>query len=239
MKQKEGYYLIPTNVALKLYNSGIELQYIASFATDMLYFISDTELKTVKDFEGKKFYSGGQGSSPDVVARYLFTHFKTTPDFNYSSSPEIARFMIGGKYHYAILPQPLAQFVMDKTERELYSLNVSDLWREIFPESIGIPQLSFVYVGKEQNKVITRELMEMVEKYTGIMLEDSSATAESIKEFLGYKFPATTVEKSLKPIHILTGKSAKTELNLYIEVLMSVTPEAIGGKVPSEEFFTN
>ncbi|MBN2828717.1 MAG: hypothetical protein JXR56_00180, partial [Candidatus Cloacimonetes bacterium] len=68
LKQTPGYYLIPSNVAAKLFNSGLGPRLIASFATDMLYFITDdVDIKTLADFDGKEFLVGGQGSTPDII----------------------------------------------------------------------------------------------------------------------------------------------------------------------------
>jgi NitT/TauT family transport system substrate-binding protein len=240
LKQKEGYYLIPTNVAAKLFNSGLKLQFIASFATEMLYLLTDdVTIKSISDFEGKEFIVGGQGSSPDIIIRYLFAENKVTSDINYRTSPEIARFFIAGKYHNCILPQPLAEMVLESTKRKVSVFDVTGLWKKHFPESIGIPQLSLIYVGPVVHTGTSLKLIEDFNEYAVEMNTQKSESALQIKEKLGYKFSAEIVEQSIKPIHTLYGADAKQELLRYFQAIMDVSPDAIGGKIPDETFFTD
>ncbi len=237
MKQKAGLYLLPSNVAAKLYNNGIQLDLVATFSTDMLIILSDNpEIHELKDLNGQSFYAGGQGSSPDIVSRYLFGQNAIEVDMQYGNSPEIAKFFVSGKYNNVVLPQPLASFVLNKAERPINQINLTKEWIRLNPESKGIPQLALVSIKVESDELV-ESLIESFEKYQQEMNTEKKSSAVKIKKLLGYKFNDNVIEESIAPINVYTDKTAMRELKQYFKAIMKVAPKSIGSKLPDEEFF--
>ncbi len=237
IKQKSGLYLLPANVALKLYNSGVNINVIAGFSTDMLKILSNDEgVVSIKDLDKREFIAGGQGSSPDIISKHLFNSYEIAPNYQYGSSPEIARFFVAGKYKNVILPQPLAEFAVYKSKTEIKQFNVTDEWKRIHTDSDGIPQLVLVSINTD-GLVNTDEVLESFSKFETLMIEDKKSSANDIKELLGYKFPEEVIMRSIAPINVLKGDKAKKELNDYYKAIMALEPKSIGSKLPDEEFY--
>lgn len=245
LKREEGLYVVPSNVASKLYNKKVDIVLLGVISTGLLHVIScDEEVKSLKDLSSKEVYIGDKGSSPDIVSRYIFDKKGVKPDIVYSSSFEIARFMIAGKIKNCVLPEPLASIIVHQMETKgKFVRRIADMkneWNSI-NNTNGIPQTAIIVTKglyntkrKEVNQITQnyKKSVEWVNKYP----KEAAVIGKKIMES---DVPEVVIEKSIPNMNLvfISGKEAAEGLTTYFNMLNSYDGSTIGGKIPDGEFF--
>ncbi len=115
---------LPTNVAVKLYNKGLDYKLAAIIGYGVLYILKqDVDLAAWEDFKNKKISIISKGSTPDVILRFLMekNNLKNGIDveLDYSlEQVELSQLMIAGKINIGIyFPNHLLQWYLRKMKR--------------------------------------------------------------------------------------------------------------------------
>lgn len=241
IKKDDALYVIPTNMAAKLYNKKRKIELIGVTSTGLLSIVSkDITAKTISKLHKKSVYIGAPGSSPDIIARYIFKKLKITPRILYSSSSEIAKLFQTGKVKHAVLPEPLSSFVIHNNAK-LKRISFKNIWKKLHPSSNGIPQVSLVgsssFIAKNRKKL--KNLLKAFEKSVEWVNKNRDKAADYALKKLNYKQSSDTLSAAIKHMNLLFTPSAKAkkEVLFYLKQLYSVEPESIGGKLPGNAFF--
>ena len=234
--------IIPVNSMAVLYNKGVNIQLGAVSTWGILYLVSsDPQINGWQDLKGKTIAVGAMGYSPDLVFRGLLAKkgLNTGGDVNiiYGTSPEIAQMLIAKKISLAVLPEPLLTSVLSKNKETKIIMNLEQEWVQAFPEARGLPQAGLA--------VSKRFIQENPSAWAGFYNNYNESlnayfnNPETIgaKEEKSLNLPAAVIKKSLERsnLKLQSARDAKDSVNRYLVQILSLDPDAVGGKVPDME----
>jgi NitT/TauT family transport system substrate-binding protein len=242
LRDSGNLYIIPSNMAAKLYNKGIDIRLMGVTTLGLLYLISaDSNILKMDDIDGKQVSIGEPGSSPDVVARRVFSVKKIKPSITYGSTPEIAGFLIAGRIKTAVLPEPYATLVLDSLPSARRIGDFRRMW-ETLKQGDGIPQAALVgkagFIQKNREE-IDNFIFNYKESVSWTHNLPQRSSALGVKK-LGLKISAPALARSFPYMNLtfISGKASKNTLSDYFTALMGTDPQSVGEKVPDENFFT-
>ncbi|MGM0507642.1 MAG: DUF3834 domain-containing protein [Fusobacteriota bacterium] len=245
IKDEEFLYILPTNVASKLYNKGKKLKLLGITSFGIVHLLSNDEsVESIFDINEKSIYIGAQGSSPDVISRYILDKNNIKPNIKYRTSQEIAKLLITGKIENAILPEPLASLANFKGKDTKRVSDLTQEWIKINSKSRGIPQVALV--GNQNfinnNNDIIKRLESQYKKavdYIKINNNKDLEVAKKGKKDLDLNIPDSVMQNSIKKMNLvyIKGNQSKKEILNYLEELKDMEPNSIGGNLPNEDFF--
>lgn len=240
----------PLTNAIMLYNKGFDIQLVNVSVWGMLYLVSpDESVKDFTDLVGQEIGIAGQGGIHDLVFRHLLIQNGLDPNqdltITYLDLPEASSKLATGELKYAVLNEPnssMATMNAKKGGVDLFRvLDLQEEWSKVAGTTHNkIPQAGFILVG---DNGVTPEIVndfnaEIVtaSKWINDNPEVAGETVEKYFEWM--KAPA--VQQSLKFAR-LDPKPAiecKEEIEAFFTELMKTAPaEAIGGKLPDEQFY--
>jgi NitT/TauT family transport system substrate-binding protein len=236
---------LPTNVAAKLYNKGLNYKLAAIIGENVLYVLSQgNEISNWQDLKNKKINVISKGSTPDVVFRYLLEKNNIDPasdvTLDYTVEQiELSQLMISGKAEIAILPEPFVTMVLAKNKKVKLTFDFGKEW-SILKNGQALP-MSCLIVNAELAKSNPEVITAFLEKYkesinwTNNNIGDASKLAEKFK--LG--MDAATAQEAIPRCNIkyTDSSQAKNLVNDYIKTLLDFSPEDVGGKIPDEKFY--
>jgi NitT/TauT family transport system substrate-binding protein len=243
---------LPANLAVNLYNKGIDIQLAAVTGEGMLYFLSRdkeldfTQLSIEQIIVKEKFlHVPAPGSTPDLVTRYILNGWgmerseqDTVLDFSIASPAQLAQMLIAGKVDYAVLPEPFASMAEIKSPDVYRTGNLQKPWLEMtgnssYPMTALVVQNAFA----EKNTNALERILQAVEASITTVLEDPSGAAALIAQF-GI-LSAELAEPAIPRCNLLyqTGAEAKESFEAYLQIIAGLNPDSIGGRLPDEDFY--
>lgn len=241
VKREDALFVIPANVAAKLYLKTPDLRLVGITSIGMLAILTTNQsYQDWKDVDAKEVYIGAPGSSPDTVSRVLFRTFQVKPNIVYGDSPQIAQFMIAGKIENAVLPEPLVSLVLAKNSSVRVLKYYREEWEKVFSTRSGVPQTAIVaFAGfLEKNK---SDIVAFFQQYQREVQWVNQHPAEASKlgvVGLGLTVPEAVIERAIPKMGLtyLPARLARQDILLYLRELMKVDQESVG-QIPDEKFF--
>ena len=239
VKNKDYIYIIPVNLGAKLYEKNQNLQLIGVLSEGLLSIISSEDYTSVEELDGKDIYIGAQGSSPDVISRYIFKMKNIEPVINYRSSQEIAKLMMRSKAKLAVLPEPLATLALDKNKNLKRSFMLRTLWKEI-NGSNGIPQVgifaSQTFIDKHSDDI--EKLIKNCEESVAWIYSNPKEASKLAIDIFKVDMSEENMADSLKNMNLVfvRGKKSKNSVERYLNSLKA-TDSNIIKELPDEKFY--
>lgn len=256
LKGEVDMAVLPPNVAAKVFTKNNQALLVTAVVGEgNLSLVSkDSSVKSLQDLKGKTVVVAGQGATPDYMFRYLLEKNgiavssvaekgtntdAVTLDFSIPTA-EIPAALIAGKIQYALVPEPFSTVVCSKDpsisrvidiQKEYASIDGND---SNFPLTVLVVRKSFAVQYPEVVREITAafedsitwteanpiEAGKLVEKYT---LGLQGAIAAKVIPVGAFVFtPASEAKESLESLY---------------NVFMTFSPEAIGGSLPTSDFY--
>ncbi len=254
IKGDVDFVAVPTNTAAILHNKGVDLKLIDVSIWGILGMISrDKDLKTLKDYKGKKIVIPFRADMPDIVFNQLLKRQGLDPkkdfDLVYVASPiDAMRMLIMRRADHALLAEPAISIALRKTKSfpisivapDLYrSTDLQEEWATVFKTNARIPEAGMAVVGKMKDnpKIIERFLAEYrkslawYKKYP----EDAGKLIVQTLPMLEEKGLADSITHV--NIDSVNAAKAKKELEFFFNILKDDDPKSIGGKLPSDDFY--
>jgi len=236
---------LPTNVAAKLYNKGLDYKLAAITGYGVLYILAtDTQVKSWEDLKGKKINVISKGSTPDVALRFLMEKngLETGADIELDytiAQVELSQMMIAGKADLAILPEPFVTMVLDKNPDTFIAFDIEQEWKKVQDGSPMPMSCVVVKSGLADNN------MEAVETFLNLYEESidwvnsNVAAASELVEKNEIGMDAKTAQQAIPRCNIkFTDISqAKEIVQDYLQTILDFSPEDVGGKIPDENFY--
>ncbi|MEI6856154.1 ABC transporter substrate-binding protein [Psychrilyobacter sp.] len=163
IKDQDGVYIIPTNLGENLKKKGLELKLLGVTSQGLISIISQKNIEDIRDLDGENILIGSQGSSPDVISKFLFRKNNITPKITYRSTPEVAKLMILQRGDNAVLPEPMATMVLEKNSKLIRTIVYIDEWEKVTSLS-GIPQVG-LYTTQKYSKTHSKEIEKFITEY--------------------------------------------------------------------------
>jgi NitT/TauT family transport system substrate-binding protein len=253
IKGDVDFVAVPTNTAAILNNKGVDIQLLNVSTWGILGMISrDNNLKTLKDFKGKKIAVPFRADMPDIVFKQLLKKQGLDPkkDFElvYVSSPiDAMQMLIMRRIDHSLLAEPAISVALRKTKSfpvkliapDLYrSVNLQDEWAKVFNTDNSIPQAGMAVLGRMTNKKIIARFMEEYDKslvwYMSHPKEAGVLVADKI-DLLSEEGVADSIAHiNMKSI---SAVDAKEKMKFFFNVLKEEDPKSIGGKLPQDSFY--
>ncbi|RRD95116.1 ABC transporter substrate-binding protein [Clostridiales bacterium COT073_COT-073] len=239
------FAVVPSNLAIKLYNKGAEYRYVGSTVWGVLYLAAGSdEIKTWQDLKGKKIVLIGRGLTPDLTLRYLLQQNGLTPETDValeyvSGATELAPMFLAGKADIALLPEPMLSQVMTKKPETKVVFDIQAEWKNI-TNGESYPQTA-VLVKKE----VIDQYPVLVETFLARLLESvefaniDPQTAGTYMEEIDANMKAAVIAKAIANCNLeyKDAEQSRQALETYFERLKEFGAENIGGKMPDENFY--
>jgi len=237
--------VVPTNLAAKLYNKGVNYQLASSNVWGTMYVVSTEEINSFEDLKGKEMTSFGMGLTPDVLFNYLLEknlgEDKDQVTINYvNAGSEVAPLIISGKTSIAVLPEPLVTVVKMKNENVKVVLDFQKEYEKVSDAGNLYPQASLL-VNKtfaEENKAFVSAFLAEYETST-TWINENPMEAGAYYEALEFGLKQPIVAKGLPGMNLkyVASEDAKAGVEEYLNMLLEYSPESIGGQLPDENFY--
>ncbi len=245
---------VPTNVGAILHNKGVDITLINVSVWGILGMITrDENLKTIKDFKGKKIAMPFRADMPDIVFEQIVKaqgmDIKKDFEIKYFGSPiDAMQMLILRRIDHALLAEPAISMALRKTKSfpisiiapELHrSANLQKEWGETFGVEAKIPQAGMAFLGKvEGNENLIKRFNEEYEKSLKWYKANPKEAALLVIETLDM-LDKYGVEDSISHVQLefVSAKDAKEDLEFFFEILKKSNPKVIGGKLPDSGFY--
>ncbi len=239
--------LVPANVASILYQKtegGISVIDINTLG--VLYMVSgDTSIKSITDLSGKTIYLTGKGTTPDYVLRYLLAKngmSENDCELEYKSeATEVAALLAENPNAIGLLPQPFVTAACMQNDVLAIVLDMNEEWNKVQSEN-GSSMVTGVTVVRnaflEENEKAVKLFLEEHAKSAKAINEDAATGAVyAVEQQIVAKEPIA--QKAILNCNItcITGQEMRQALEGYLTVLYEQSPEAVGGKLPGEDFY--
>jgi NitT/TauT family transport system substrate-binding protein len=240
---------LPANNAAILFNNkSIDIKVAIVNTLNVLYLLQKDGTPTItslSDLSGKTVYLPGQGSTPEFVLRYLLSKnniSNVTLEFETDATLIVTGLKVSdSKYNYALLPQPAATVALSGAGGAKQVLNLSDEWLKVNPNSdivMGVLVVRTAYLAK--NKKTFTDFLASYKQSVEFMTETANIdVAASYVVDMGV-VPAAPIAKLALPKCGIVYKG-KTEMKNLLEdfynVLLAQNADAIGGKLPTKDFY--
>jgi NitT/TauT family transport system substrate-binding protein len=236
---------LPTNVAVKLYNKGLDYKLAAITGYGVLYILKqDVELAAWEDLKNKKINVISKGSTPDVILRYLMEKNNLKPgtdvELDYSlEQVELSQLMIAGKTNIAILPEPFVTMVLMKNDNVSIAFNIEEEWKKVVNNQ-PLPMSCLVVSSKlSENNHDTVDVFLNQYRQSIDWANNNPDEASLLIEKFKIGMDARTAREAIPRCNIkfTDSDAAKESVQNYIKILLEFSPEDVGGKIPDENFY--
>lgn len=240
---------VPANLASVLYNktSGA-VRVIAVNTLGVLYIceLGDT-VSTVADLRGKTIFSAGKGATPEYALEYVLRANGLDPDTDVtiewkSEHAECVAALAQDATAIAMLPQPFVTTAQAKNDQIRVALDLNQEWAAAC-EAEGRDGKLITGVAVVRSEFADAH-PEAVDAFLGHYRESvefvNANTDEAAALVGGYEIvPETVAMKALPACNItfVDGADMKEQLGGYLEVLADQNADAVGGKLPGDDFY--
>lgn len=240
---------VPANLASVLYNktSGA-VRVIAVNTLGVLYIceFGDT-VNTVADLRGKTIFSAGKGATPEYALEYVLRANGLDPTTDVtiewkSEHAECVAALAQDATAIAMLPQPFVTTAQAKNDQIRVALDLNQEWAAAC-EAEGRDGKLITGVAVVRSEFADAH-PEAVDAFLGHYRESvefvNANTDEAAALVGGYEIVPEAVAKKALPacnITFVDGADMKEQLGGYLEVLADQNADAVGGKLPGDDFY--
>ena len=212
----------------------------------VLYLVEKGEsLTDLSDLKGKKILASGQGSTPEYILNQLLegAGLQVGKDVEvqyFSNHTEVINALLAEDNTIALLPEPHVTIAMTKAPEVKRAIDLNAAWEKQeganLPMGVMIARADFI---KEHPDEIESFLEDYLESVTFVNSEPEKAAQMMAEAGLFEK--AEIAEKAIPNAHIVweQGQEARSDLELFYNILKDENPKAIGGNLPDESFYYN
>ncbi|MCR4715999.1 MAG: ABC transporter substrate-binding protein [Lachnospiraceae bacterium] len=235
--------LVPSNVAA-IMNSKVEggVSVIDINTLGVLYCVTgDSSVKGVADLAGKTVYLTGQGATPEYTLRYLLDQKGITDcSLEFKSEPtEIAALLAKDPNAVAVLPQPFVIAALAQNEAVKLAFSLDSAFSEVNTECsivTGVTVVSNKFL--KEHPLAVDAFIEAHKASADKANSDVEGTAKLVVE-QGIIAKEPIAVKAIPQCNIccMTGSEMKDTLSGYLKVLFDQEPKAVGGTLPSDDFY--
>lgn len=235
---------LPTNVAATIYNkTGGKIKIAAVNTLGVLYLVTNgEEVATLGDIKEKTIYC--PANNPAYLFEAICRANGLEKDVDYTlqtvnDPKEIPPMLIKGEATVAVLPEPLVTAAKSKVAALETALDLTKEWETVYGESTIMQ--GCIAVRAEWAEAHPEELAKFLEEYKA-SVEFTNADPKTAAEMIvsaGIAEAAPIAEKAIPKCNIvyIDGKEMASALDVFFEKLYSVSPAAVGGKLPDSGIY--
>ncbi|MDD2286068.1 MAG: hypothetical protein PHQ11_11815 [Paludibacter sp.] len=243
MQNQLDFAVLPTIMAVNLYNKGVSYKLLAIPVWGTLYLMGNNpEIDQLNQIQDEKVYLFGQASTSavlfrEILAKKNINHIQI--DYTYHSNMELSTALLQRKISLAIISEPLVSILLHKD-------STLKILSEIRPE--GISQYNketiFAQTSFLVNSNMTGSYKDIIKAISSYYSESCNFTyqqAEKAAELLvrhGF-YPEKEVALQSIPrcnIHFRYAADVKENIHQFLKIFYTFEPQSIGGKMPDDNF---
>lgn len=240
---------VPANLASVLYNNTEgKIRVLAVNTLGVLYLVeSGDTVHSVEDLRGKTIYSSGKGSTPEYALTYMLSQNGIDPETDVtiewkSEHSECVAALAAEETAIAMLPQPFVTTAQMKNENIRVALDLTEEWEKLSStENTAATLITGVVVARaeyvEENPGQVADFLSKYEASVEYVTTDVDGAAALVGK---YDIVPEAVAKQALPqcnITFLAGEEMREKLSAYLQILFEQNPKAIGGAMPSDNFY--
>lgn len=245
LKDKPELAVLPLNMGAILYNMGLPYQVIAIPVWGTLYLLgSETTVTDWQSMKNKRIYLMGKGTTPDILFRYLLSFHNLTPDkdvildYSFPTHIDLANAVAAGKAGLAVISEPLVTLARSSNPSVKQIMDLNTEWAVAFPGH-QMPQTALMgrkdFVHDHPDWVV-----RICEAWIRSINEVNDHPELSAARIVFHKIlpnPAIAV-KSIPGCHLKFryASDIRPEIGQFLQVFLTFNPDAVGGKLPDEQF---
>ncbi|MDF2540940.1 MAG: hypothetical protein K0S47_658 [Herbinix sp.] len=237
---------LPCNLASVLYNKTEGKLVMAGINTLNVLYIVETgnSIQTVEDLKGKTIYSTGFGTTPQYTLNYLLNAYGIDPEKDVTieyktEATEVAALLSEATDAIALLPQPFVTTVMMNNDKVRVALDVAKEWDAVSTDGSSVVT-GVVVVRKEflenNGEAFDAFLSEYAASASYVNTE-TEAAAMLVEQFDIVKAAVAKQAIPFCNISLIQGDEMKEKVNGYLTALYNQNPQAVGGKLPADDFY--
>ena len=240
---------VPANLASVLYQkTDGSVQVLTINTLGVLYLVENgDQIQRISDLKGKTIYASGKGATPEYALNYILKENGLTPGEDVqiewkSEHTECVAALAEHEDAIALLPQPFVTTAQSKNDSLRVALDLTEEWDNIQKENGGNSSLvTGVTVVRTEFAQEHPEIVEdFMERYQESVTFVNDHAEEAAKMIGNYDIiPEEVAKKALPECNIvyIDGAEMKEKLSGYLEVLKQENPQAVGGTLPTDEFY--
>lgn len=240
---------VPANMASVLFNNtkgGVEV--LAVNTLGVLYIVENGDtVHSVEDLRGKTIYASGKGATPEYGLNYVLSQNGIDPEKDVtiewkSEHTECLAALTSSENAIAMLPQPFVTTAQSKVETIRTALDLSEEWDKL-QEGAEAPSAMITGVVVARTEFVSEhpeEIADFMARYKE-SVDFVNNNVEEGAELVGkYEIvPAPVAVKAIPECNItyIDGEEMKEKLSGYLDSLYQQNPAAVGGALPTDEFY--
>ena len=240
---------VPANVASVLYNK-LEggVQVLAVNTLGVLYIVENGDtVQSAADLKGKTIYASGKGATPEYALNYILQQngLDSAADVTIewkSEHSECVAALAQDPSGIAMLPQPFVTTAQMKNPDLRVALDLTEEWDKVQEDAQepGALLTGVVVVRTEFAKENPEAVSDFLERYKA-SVDFVNENVDEAAQLVGqYDIVTAEVAQTAIPecnIVCITGDEMQEKLSGYLSVLNDQNPEAVGGKLPDDDFY--
>ena len=240
---------VPANVASVLYNK-LEggVQVLAVNTLGVLYIVENGDtVQSAADLKGKTIYASGKGATPEYALNYILQQNGLDPAADViiewkSEHSECVAALAQDPSGIAMLPQPFVTTAQMKNPDLRVALDLTEEWDKVQEDAQepGALLTGVVVVRTEFAKENPEAVSDFLERYKA-SVDFVNENVDEAAQLVGqYDIVTAEVAQTAIPecnIVCITGDEMQEKLSGYLSVLNDQNPEAVGGKLPDDDFY--
>lgn len=240
---------VPANVASVLYNK-LEggVQVLAVNTLGVLYIVENGDtVQSAADLKGKTIYASGKGATPEYALNYILQQNGLDPAADVtiewkSEHSECVAALAQDPSGIAMLPQPFVTTAQMKNPDLRVALDLTEEWDKVQEDAQepGALLTGVVVVRTEFAKENPEAVSDFLERYKASVVFVNENVDEAAQLVGQYDIVTTEVAQTAIPecnIVCITGDEMQEKLSGYLSALNDQNPEAVGGKLPDDDFY--
>ena len=241
LKEEWDAAVLPANMAAILFNKGVGYRMAALTGMGNLYLLTSASVSSPEELEGMTIHIPGLNTTPDLITRLVAEERGLKLNLDYSFNPsDLAKALAGGVADAGVLPEPLATIAL-KTSSDLnIALDMQKIWSETFegeddyPLTVLVVKSSFAEAWPE----LTDELLE-AGLASIVWVDKNPGEASRLIGEYGFTLPAPIVEQAIPRTNYtwVIKEDLPVVMTPYFTKVFGLDPAALGGKVPSDDFY--
>ncbi len=240
---------VPANVASVLYNK-LEggVQVLAVNTLGVLYIVENGDtVQSAADLKGKTIYASGKGATPEYALNYILQQNGLDPAADVtiewkSEHSECVAALAQDPSGIAMLPQPFVTTAQMKNPDLRVALDLTEEWDKVQEDAQepGALLTGVVVVRTEFAKENPEAVSDFLERYKA-SVDFVNENVDEAAQLVGqYDIVTAEVAQTAIPecnIVCITGDEMQEKLSGYLSALNDQNPEAVGGKLPDDDFY--
>lgn len=238
----------PSHVPANLSARGMPLKMLCLLGMGHLSIVTaDSSIQKITDLAGKPVLGFFRHDMPDLVFRALARMEGMDPDKDVKlsyvqTSMEAAQMLAAGKADTAILSEPPATAAIAMAGQQGRSLRRAFNFNELWGKHKGkarIPMAGIaIHAGLiDESPEVLAALRQGLVPAKERVLADPAAAAKLAERMMDIR--PQMFEKAFPHlgIDVQSARTMKAELLTFYETLLQLEPEAVGGKLPPDDYF--